>query len=108
MNRAGLIACLVLAAAVVVSASPAFAQQTGQKDVAIKPSPSPSKAVLEQWNDVGRKLTAMAEDFPSDKYDFKPTPAERSFAEQLLHAAGTNYYFTNLAMGEKPPAEEDP
>ncbi len=50
----------------------------------------------------------MAEDFPEDKYDFKPTPAQRSFAEQLLHAANANYYFTNLALGQKPPAEEDP
>jgi uncharacterized damage-inducible protein DinB len=50
----------------------------------------------------------MAEDFPEDKHDFKPTPAQRSFAEQLLHAAGANYFFTNLAQGQKPPAEEDP
>jgi len=50
----------------------------------------------------------MAEDFPEDKYDFKPVPAERSFAEQLLHAANANYFFTNPAMGLKPPAEEDP
>ena len=50
----------------------------------------------------------MAEDFPEDKYDFKATPAQRSFAEQLLHAAGANYYFTNPVMGEKPPAGEDP
>ena len=79
-----------------------------KKDAAVKPAASPSQAVLETWNDIGRKLTAMAEDFPEDKYDFKPTPAQRSFAEQLLHAAGANYYFTNLAMGQKPPAEEDP
>ena len=64
--------------------------------------------MLDSWNDVGRKLIAMAEDFPEDKYDFKPTPAQRTFAEQLLHAAGANYFFTNLAMGQKPPAEEDP
>jgi len=64
--------------------------------------------VLEQWNDVGRKLIAMAEDFPEDKYDFKPTPAQRSFAEQLLHMAGANYFFINIANGEKPPAQEDP
>ena len=38
-----------------------------------------SQAVLELWNDIGRKLIAMAEDFPEDKYDFKPTPAQRSF-----------------------------
>ena len=68
---------------------------------------SEAQAVLDSWNDVGRKLIAMAEDFPEDKYDFKPHPSQRSFAEQLLHAAGANYYFTNLATGEKPPAEED-
>ena len=54
---------------------------------------------------LGRKLTALAEDFPEDKYDFKPTPAERSFAEQLLHAAGSCYYFTDSVTG-KPLAEE--
>src|SRR5882724_7256497 len=69
---------------------------------------SSSQAVLDSWNDVGRKLIAMAEDFPEDKYDFKPTPAQRSFAEQLLHAAGANYYFTNQAKGEKPPTDEGP
>jgi hypothetical protein len=47
---------------------------------------------------------AMAEDFPEDKYDFKPNPVQRSFAEQLLHAAGGNYYFINPASGLKPPA----
>src|SRR5713101_651640 len=67
-----------------------------------------SQAVLESWNDVGRKLIAMAEDFPEDKYDFKPVPAQRSFEEQLLHAANANYFFTNPAMGLKMPAEEDP
>jgi len=50
----------------------------------------------------------MAEDFPEDKYDFKPTPAVRSFAERLIHAAAANYFFTNPALGQKPPGEEDP
>jgi len=74
----------------------------------VKPALSPSQAVLEQWNDIGRKLIAMAEDFPEDKYEFKPTPAQRSFAEQLLHASGDNYYFTNVLLGEKLPTTEDP
>jgi uncharacterized damage-inducible protein DinB len=73
-----------------------------------KPAPSPSKAVLDPWNDIGRKLIAMAEDFPDDKYDYKATPAERTFAENLLHVAGVNYYFTNAVRGEKPPAGENP
>ncbi|MEY2396036.1 MAG: hypothetical protein QOF94_2381 [Acidobacteriaceae bacterium] len=85
---------------------PSYAQD--KKETPIKPAASPSEAVLGSWNDVGRKLVAMAEDFPEDKYDFKPTPAQRSFAEQLLHAAGANYFFTDPAMGKKMPAEEDP
>jgi uncharacterized damage-inducible protein DinB len=85
----------------------ASAQSTPKKE-APKPPLSPSQALLENWNDIGRKLIAMAEDFPEDKYDFKPVPAERSFAEQLLHAANTNYFFTNPVMGLTPPAEEDP
>src|SRR6267143_5902010 len=91
-----------------VIASPAAAQDAAKKDAAPKPAKGLSQAVLEQWNDIGRKLTAMAEDFPEDKYDFKPTPAQRSFAEQLLHAANANYYFTNPATGKTMPAEEDP
>ena len=49
----------------------------------------------------------MAEDLPEDKYDFKPTPAQRTFAEQLLHAAGGNHFFINPAKGLKAP-EGDP
>ena len=90
-----------------VIALPAFAQEA-KKDATPKPADPPSKVVIDSWNDIGRKLIAMAEDFPEDKYDFKPTPAQRSFAEQLLHAANANYFFTNLAMGQKPPAEENP
>ena len=97
---------LILAASVLTL--PAHAQEMAKKDAANKPALSPSPAVLDSWNDIARKLIAMAEDFPEDKYDFKPTPAQRTFAEQLLHAAGANYFFTNLTLGQKPPAEEDP
>jgi uncharacterized damage-inducible protein DinB len=89
-------------------ALPAHAQDAMKKDAAVKPADSPSKVLLNTWNDVGRKIIAMAEDFPEDKYDFKPTPAQRSFAEQLLHASNANYFFTNPAIGKPMPAEEDP
>ena len=64
---------------------------------------TPSLTLLESWNDIGRKLTAMAEDFPEDKYDFKPNPEERTFAEQLLHAANANYFFINPVKGVPAP-----
>ena len=104
MTKSQLLVAALLTASLAV---PARAQDAAKKDTPVKKL-SPSQAVLEQWNDIGRKLTAMAEDFPDDKYDYKMTPAQRSFAEQLLHAANSNYFFTNLANGQKPPAEEDP
>jgi hypothetical protein len=70
-------------------------------------SSTPMKDVVHTWNDTGRKLIAMAEDFPEAKYDWKPTPEVRSFAEQLLHAAGSAYFFEAFAKGQKP-GEEDP
>src|SRR5246500_2363133 len=97
-----------LAIVLMACAFPAHAQDARKKDAAVKPADPEVKVVLDSWSEIGRKLIAMAEDFPEDKYDFKPTPAQRSFAEQLLHAAGANYYFTNPVKGEKPPAEEDP
>jgi uncharacterized damage-inducible protein DinB len=97
-----------LAIVLLALAFPANAQDAMKKDAAAKPADPELKVVLDSWNDIGRKLTAMAEDFPEDKFDFKPTPAQRSFAEQLLHAAGSCYYFTNPAMGLKVPAAEDP
>jgi uncharacterized damage-inducible protein DinB len=104
MRNTPFFAAAMLAAAIFTF--PAQAQD--KKEPAIKPPDSPSKVVLDSWNDIGRKLIAMAEDFPEDKYDFKPTPAQRSFAEQLLHAANANYFFSNPAMGKKMPAIEDP
>jgi uncharacterized damage-inducible protein DinB len=106
MRRAIVTAALVFGLG--LACRPNLAQDAAKKNEPPKAAVGLSQAALDQWNDIGRKLIAMAEDFPEDKYDFKPTPAQRSFAEQLLHMAGANYYFTNLAMGQKPPAQEDP
>jgi uncharacterized damage-inducible protein DinB len=79
---------------------------TGQNAAAPKPTLGPSEALLASWNEIGRKLIAMAEDFPEAKYGFKPTAAQRSFAEQLLHTAGSNDLFTDVANGKKPKDDE--
>jgi FtsP/CotA-like multicopper oxidase with cupredoxin domain len=75
---------------------------------ALRPLASTSATLEDQWNEIGRKLIAMAEDFPESKYDYKPAPNMKSFAERLIHAAAANYFFTNLALGEKLPGGEDP
>src|SRR5437588_7141038 len=92
MTKSGAaVAILVFALAVFITPNAALGQDS--QTATAKPASSPAQAVLESWNEIGRKLIAMAEDFPEAKYDFKPVPAERSFAEQLLHAAGANYFF---------------
>jgi hypothetical protein len=58
-------------------------QEIAKKVVHFRPAPGPSAVLLDQWNEIGRKLTAMAEDFPEDKYDFKPVTGANSFAERL-------------------------
>jgi hypothetical protein len=63
-----------------------------------KTAPKLGDEVLASWNDIGRKLIAMAEDFPEGKYEFKPAPESRTFAAQLLHVAGTNYAFVKCAL----------
>jgi uncharacterized damage-inducible protein DinB len=106
MKKAGWLAVLMLGVGIL--ATPAYTQEMPKKGSAPKPAPTPSQAVLEQWNDIGRKLIAMAEDFPEDKYDFKPAPAVRSFAERLIHAAHANQFFINVVRGQKPPEMDDP
>src|ERR1700720_4131546 len=81
MRKVLSIAALVLVAGLGVSLMSArgAAPANGASNDAPKAAPSPSAAVLAQWNDIGRKLIAMAEDFPDDKYEFKPVPEERTF-----------------------------
>ena len=104
MNGLRLFAAVVLA--VCCAALPAPAQDA--QKAAPKPAPTPSQAILEQWNDIGRKLIAMAEDFPEDKYEYKPAPESRTFAAMLLHVSGSMYYFTDPAQGQKPRYPDDP
>jgi uncharacterized damage-inducible protein DinB len=86
---------------------PALAQDAAKK-APPKPAPSPSQAVLEQWNEIGRKLITIAEDLPEDKYDYKPNPDSRTFRAVLLHVTASMYYFTDTAQGKKPRYPDDP
>ena len=63
------------------------------------PAKSRSEEMLERWNDIGNKLVAMARDFPEDKYDFKVQKDERTFAQNLLHAAGLDFVLIRRVAG---------
>src|SRR5207342_1307196 len=52
----------------------------------------------------GKNLMAAAEVMPADKYGFKPTPAQMSFGDVVLHLAGGNDAFCSAIGGGKAPA----
>jgi hypothetical protein len=64
-----------------------------------RPVQSRSDEILDRWNYIGNQLLAMAKDFPEDKYDFKVQKDERTFAENLLHAAAFEYVVTRRVSG---------
>ncbi len=92
--KAGVGMAAVLLAAMVWAPS-APAQGAG------KSSPGPEKVALENWNDVGGRLVTMAEDWPADKYGYRPNDKVRTFGEVLLHLAGSNYGLLNQLKGTK-------
>ena len=54
-----------------------------------------------RWNEVGDKIVTLAEEFPEERYDARPAPAVRSFAEQLRHVAFWNESVGRTLRGEK-------
>jgi uncharacterized damage-inducible protein DinB len=81
--------CL-LAVIVAATAAPAFAQATIHGDL------------TKDWAGQKALLVAIANAMPADKYGFKPTPAQRSFGEHVLHIAEVNVMLTK-ALGGKTP-----
>jgi len=94
MNRAVELFAVILLALGMGSYSQGQAQ--GQSP---RPAASRSDEMLDRWNDIGNKLIAMAQDFPEDKYDFKVQKEQRTFAENLLHAAAFEFVVARKASG---------
>jgi uncharacterized damage-inducible protein DinB len=58
---------------------------------------------LKDWSNMKETMTKAADAMPEDKFGFKPTPAQRSFGEQILHVAGANVGIMRT-LGAKAPA----
>ncbi len=92
-------ALVTVALLVVVGTIASSHGQTQEK----APSPASSRVAetLEMWNQIGNKLIAMAQDFPEDKYDFKLQKDQRTFAENILHAASFDYIVATKISGSQ-------
>jgi hypothetical protein len=85
---------LAAALAVAVLSTAVAAQQP--------PAPANTRDVLlGGWNEVGQKFVALAEEFPEDKYDYRPTADVRTFGDVARHVAFWNGWVAKTARGEK-------
>jgi hypothetical protein len=82
-----------------------FAAPSVRAQESASKKPGPEKILLRQWNGIGNKIIAMAEDWPASQYNYKPDHYAvnrdvRTFAQILVHIGAVNYYATNPALGK--------
>ena len=64
-------------------------------------------AVLAQIDEAQKKLVALAEATPADKFAWRPAEGVRSMGEVLAHVSGANYFLPTF-WGSKIPDGVDP
>jgi len=74
------------------------------------PSHRASSRVVDDWvNRLETMVVGAADAMPADKYPFAPTDGEfkgvRTFAQQVKHAAATNYILGAAILGMAPPPD---
>jgi len=89
----------LVAATLLAAVGMSLHSQSQAQNQAPSPARSPSDEMLDRWNDIGNKLDAMARDFPEDKYDFKVQKDQRTFAQNLLHAAALDFVLIRRVSG---------
>jgi len=94
MRRLLRIVPLAVSALVMTASGTVRAQAPG-------PEQTTRDVLLKQWTDISEKVVQLAEEFPEDKYDFRPVSGVRTFGDQLRHVAFWNGYVAKTARGEK-------
>ena len=67
---------------------------------------TPAKSFAANFEDVNRRLLAMAKDFPEEKYGYRATKDVRSFGEIIVHVSSGNAYAAKAGRGEKANWDE--
>ena len=56
--------------------------------------------LLTDWSGMKDTMAKLAEAMPEEKFGYKPTPAQRSYGEQILHVAADNVGIMKLLGGK--------
>ncbi len=81
-----------LACAIVVITAPAF--PAAQAPASIKAE------MTKDWSDLKATMVKIANEMPADKYGAKPTPAQQTFGERVVHVATANNAFLGSIGGK--------
>ena len=90
--RISILACAALA--VIASGAPMFAQAPAAA------APTLQGDFLKDWTSLKDTMAKLADAVPADKYTFKPTPAQQSFGERVVHIATVSNRFLGLLGGK--------
>jgi len=97
-----LLLLLALLASLLSAQTPA-AKQPAQAPAFLGPCSTLACEMENDWSRNNFLIYSLAGAVPEDKYGFKPTPAQQSFGERVLHAAQVNLMVLQ-ALGAKAPA----
>lgn len=90
-----------------VLAVPALAHDHQEGAKAAASSSDVRGEILWFINDAEKKLTALADAMPAEKYNWRPGEKVRSVGEVFMHVAGGNYFLPTF-WGVKPPEGVNP
>ena len=94
----------LLAATAALLAAVALAQQPAPAAAPQAPVVNPvATAFRDNAQRVAKNLIAAAEAVPADKYAYKPTPAQMSFGQIMVHLAEGNDFLCGTIGGQKAP-----
>lgn len=68
-----------------------------------QPSSPVATAFRDHAREEAKNLIAAAEEFPADRFTFRPTPAQMSFGDIVIHLSQGNDYLCGAIGGMKAP-----
>jgi uncharacterized damage-inducible protein DinB len=90
---------IALAATLLMAVTSGWSQQ--MKDSSAPVSNPVVTSVQQMEQRFSKNLTGAAETMPADKYSYKPTPDQMSFAHLMIHVAESNNGLCTALAGEK-------
>ncbi|MFY9751824.1 MAG: DinB family protein [Candidatus Acidiferrales bacterium] len=93
-----------MAAAILCCAIPAFAQQNSAPAATAKVESNPiANQLRSDVAESARNMVGAAQEMPAEKYSYRPTPEQITFAHLIVHATMANYGFCSKLSGVARP-----